>query len=595
MSSSIRIKVQLGEEIKDNYNRYSTPLLKFIYVIESPSNKTINELIRTLQKYINQQFLNNNTELVQLTTADGFILSKSDKCSDVLKDNDHILCIDMRTFANEIYSTINFDKLWFEIKQHDASDNQEKLIQIGLNNFSKLFIRFYANSNAYGIYVFSIFELISIASEKRNGIDSSDNLITRFDNQTSTNDWFLEAKWEYDTVSNKDLFIICNLKVASNDEVYSNKLHIHLDHSRLQIEKGEVTRLSGEINDGKTLTDQQRQRLKELTSKLPLPKRTGPQINLPTDDNFKLTKHECEGESSIRMACGNTNTINTYQDQKAAGDGTFYQYFFITHIIFSKKPLVLPEISQQKRSAPADKPISVANLTVFYQTHDGAWRECQNVAIAPITLRNEEPKWLTDFIINIEPDKLISFIIKGSILTKGEPGLDHQARNRIHKSLPQPLKLKIVVTDNFDRQSSLIVEQLNKPLELTTRESFLKTNQSSINELLALVYVDDFESDGRIYMAIYLNKDNALVIKNPGSYSVTYQRTNLRKMEYNAKQNKTTEVHLKQIYYKNNAEEAKGIALYDPESYMLYAIRFELTSKTSKTEETVAIPIEKIQ
>ena len=419
-----------------------------------------------------------------------------------------------------------------------------------------------------------------------------DNLIARMAEQT---DWFIETKWEYDTVSNKDLFIICNLKVASNEEVCSEKLHIRLDHSRMRIEKGQVTRLSGETNDGKVLTDQQRERLKELVSKLPPPKRAGPQINLTTNDHLKLSKHECEGESSIRMACGNTNTVNTNQNLRSGDENTFRQYFVITHIIFSKKPLVLPEILQQKRSAPADKPVSVASLTVFYQLHDGGWHECQDIAIAPIAVRNEEPKWLTDCIINIEPDKLISFSIRGSISVKGESGRDNQTRSRVHKSLPQPLKLKMIVTDNFGRQCSLVIEQLNKPLNLTTRESFLKNNQSSINEFLAFVYVDDCETDERIHMAMYLDKENALMIRNPNNFGTIFQRTALRTMEYNAKRNQTTEVHLEQIHYQYNANEGKAIALYDPETYMLYAIRFELATKTSKIEETVAIPIEKIQ
>jgi hypothetical protein len=76
----------------------------------------------------------------------------------------------MKTFVQENYSTIDFTHLWLEFKQHDASDNQEKSIQIGLNTFSKLFIRILANSNMYGIYIFNVFELIKIASEKRRGI-----------------------------------------------------------------------------------------------------------------------------------------------------------------------------------------------------------------------------------------------------------------------------------------------------------------------------------------------------------------------------------------------------------------------------------------
>jgi hypothetical protein len=237
----------------------------------------------------------------------------------------------------------------------------------------------------------------------------------------------------------------------------------------------------------------------------------------------------------------------------------------------------------------------VASVKILYQTFDGAWRECQDVAIAPVAIRNEQPRWLTDSIINIEPDKLISFTIKGNIRTKGEPGRDSQARSRVHRSLPQPFKLKIVVTDNFERQCSLIVEQLNKPIELVNRESFLKDYSSTIKELLAFVYVDDTETDGRIFIAMYLDTDNALVIRTPNSYSTIYSRTAIRTMEYTAKQNKTPEVHLEQIYYKTDSEEGKIIALHDPESYMLYAIRFELSTKTSKTEETVPIPIEKIQ
>jgi len=109
---------------------------------------------------------------------------------------------------------------------------------------------------------------------------------------------------------------------------------------------------------------------------------------------------------------GNTNTVTTYQDLDSR-DGTFGQHFLITHIILSQKPLVLPEILNQKRSAPVDKPVSVASLTVVYQAQNGSWRECEDVASAPIAIRNEEPKWSTDSVINIEPDKLISLTIRG--------------------------------------------------------------------------------------------------------------------------------------------------------------------------------------
>ncbi|CAF1532897.1 unnamed protein product, partial [Rotaria sordida] len=177
----------------------------------------------------------------------------------------------------------------------------------------------------------------------------------------------------------------------------------------------------------------------------------------------------------------------------------------------------------------------------------------------------------------------------------GEPGKDNATRKRIHKNLPQPFQLKIVITDNFNKQSSLIVEQLNKLLEFDTYESFLKYNQLSINDLLGFIYADDCEYDERMFMAIYLNTENQLVIKSGHMYSIILERKNIRTMEFNAKQDQTTEVSFDSIYYQSGKQEKKAIALFDSQTYMFYAIRLEISTNTSKTEETVLLPLEKIK
>lgn len=406
--------------------------------------------------------------------------------------------------------------------------------------------------------------------------------------------WFIESKWEYDVNSNKDLFIICSLKVASSDEIYSNKIHVILDLTKMKIEQGEITRLSGSVNDGK-LTDQQRELFKELTAKLPSVKRTGPQINPQINEMPKLSKYECEGESAIRMAYGNADMINTCQDRHMDDEGTFGQNFVITHVIFSKKPLVLPEILQQKRTAPVDKPVSIANLTVVYQSHDGAWRACEDVAIASIITRNEEPNWLPNPVINIEPDKLVSFTIRGRIIVKGEPGCSEEARARAHKTLPQPLRLKLIITDNFNKQCSLIIEYINPPLELLTRETFFRSFQSSTLEMLAFLFADDCETDERVCMGMYINQEHRLVIKTYDRSFISYDRKALNLLEYNAKQNKSKELPLTQVNYQRYTQSNKAVALFDIQTNMLYAIRLEVSTKTSKTEETVAVLLEKIK
>ncbi|CAF0941746.1 unnamed protein product [Adineta steineri] len=588
--ASLRLKVQLGDE-KRIYARGKPLFRKFIYSIDSSSNETIGELIRKLQDYINKHFSHFNIRLVQLMTHDGFILSKSDLYSSVLKDNDHIICIDMRRFIDEYFICFEDSTLWLERKQYDATNNKEKFIRIGLNNVSELFIRLFGTVNVSGLYIFGIYELIKIANEK-----SADKLITRLDgtmdsDQSTSADWFLECKWEYDTTSNTNLFIVCSFKIASSDEIWSSRLQLILDDSHMRIEKGEITHLAGDTNDGKTLTDKQKERLKELAAQIPPPKRTGPEIKI-IPQNLKITKHECEGESSVRMAYGNTTSVTTNQESSAIS-GTLLQQVYITPVIFSKKSTILPEILNQKRSQPVDKPISITNLALFYQMHDGGWHECQDVAIAPLSEFNEDPKWLSHLIINIQPDKLVSFIIKGNILVKGECGRSYATRERMHRSLPQPLKLKIVVTDSFNKQCSLIVEQLNQPLELPTIESF-KQNAIGYQDLFNFVYADDCDSDERLYIWMGLGKNKTLTIRNSNFNSSSLERKTLLAMEFNAKKNKITESELPSVSEKNDPDEIKATILYDPLTYISYAIRFEISTKTSKAEETVLIPIEKM-
>jgi len=171
--SSIRIKVQLDNKSRNNNSHRKPPPspLKFVYILEQPSTKTIDELIHLLEKYIIRQFLIKNIRIVQLMTDDGYILSNDNICSNVLQDNDRISCFDMENFVQENYSTLDLVNLWCERKQYDASDNLEKYIQIGLNNLGKLFIRMQGTLDIYGLYMFSVFELIKIAREKRQGND----------------------------------------------------------------------------------------------------------------------------------------------------------------------------------------------------------------------------------------------------------------------------------------------------------------------------------------------------------------------------------------------------------------------------------------
>jgi hypothetical protein len=99
-------------------------------------------------------------------TDDGYYLSDDELCSNVFQDNERIVCFDMESFVQENYSTLDLQNLWCDITQHDASDNHEKYIQVGLNNSGKLFIRIHGTSKIYALYLFNVFQLSKIANEK---------------------------------------------------------------------------------------------------------------------------------------------------------------------------------------------------------------------------------------------------------------------------------------------------------------------------------------------------------------------------------------------------------------------------------------------
>lgn len=167
--TSIRLKVQLSEEKSSNSFR-KTPVvpLKFVYVLQSPVDKTINDLRQLLAKEIVRQY-SNRIQIVRLMTDDGYHLSNEHRCSDVLKDNDQILCYDMDNFIQENHSTLDYTNLWCDMKQHDPSDNQEKYIQVGLTNAKKLFIRIHGTSNVYGLYIYNVFQLLDLARDHPDG------------------------------------------------------------------------------------------------------------------------------------------------------------------------------------------------------------------------------------------------------------------------------------------------------------------------------------------------------------------------------------------------------------------------------------------
>jgi hypothetical protein len=159
----------------------------------------------------------------------------------------------------------------------------------------------------------------------------------------------------------------------------------------------------------------------------------GPQINNEVSA-INPKQYSSEGDSFIRLL-NQSSEIECNQDLYPK-NGRFFNYFTLSRIIFHNT------ISQS---------ISILQLSAEYENNsDGSnkWIPCQ------IKTNEKED------IINIDPNKLVVCSITIKIEIYGTPGVDNQRRFRAHRSLPQPLKLKISIEDSQMKHSSLIIEQV---------------------------------------------------------------------------------------------------------------------------------------
>jgi len=260
-------------------------------------------------------------------------------------------------------------------------------------------------------------------------------------------------------------------------------------------------------------------------------------------------------------------------------DGKFLNYFFVPTLVFQNT---------------SKEPISILELTGEYEDCEGNWCECENVTIGSTASDHAtQYQWLPSTTVNLEPLKLTTFAVRIDVQVHGEPGSTNEQRSRAHKSLPQPFKIRLHLQDTEGKTASLIVEQLNDPLVLPTKERIAK--QFGYEDIIAFVYADDCNKDERYWVAVYYEDKSKLRFSFGHSLSSSetkYLDTWLiRKFCNEAKKSGLTEIVLTEW----NHDWRTMTALFDKETFILFGVRVELKTNTSKTIETILLPLDKIR
>lgn len=304
-------------------------------------------------------------------------------------------------------------------------------------------------------------------------------------------------------------------------------------------------------------------------------------MKIANNDLTKINKHVCEGDSVVRLLLtGKGKNQHIYADQEPFGrNGAFINYFFIPTVVIQNK---------------SKEPISILDLSAEYEDSKQNWCPCNDVKLAPAVSDGAgQSHWLSNTAVNLAPLKLSTFAVRVDVQVHGKPGSDNERRRRAHQSLPQPFKIRLSLQDTEGKTTSLMVEQVNDPLDLPTKEKVKE--KFDFEDLIAFVYADDCDQQERYWVAVYYEDKSKLRVSFGDSLhgcETRYVDTWLIKKFCNeAKKSASSEIVLTEW----NHTWRKMTALFDRKTFVLLGIRIELKTETSKTIETILLPLDKIR
>ncbi|CAF3814671.1 unnamed protein product [Rotaria sordida] len=295
----------------------------------------------------------------------------------------------------------------------------------------------------------------------------------------------------------------------------------------------------------------------------------GPQIN---DEILEIIPkiYSSEGDSSIRLI-NQSKEIECNQDLYAR-NGKFFNSFTFPHFIFHNT---------------SSEYVGILQLSAQYENNcenSNKWISCQLIL-------NQDQQ-----IINIEPNKLLLCSITIKIELNGSPGVDNQHRFRAHHLLPQPLKLKINIEDTQMKHASLIIEQVNRPLNLPTLEKLIDQLNICQSNILGFVSADDCLIEIRYFALVYYSNDENSFIKFSfgcdlsSRRSPSWDKQYVKNLQKKAKQEKKFEL----IVHENIFDPfIHCLALFD-HCFRLQAIYIKIKTNTSITIQTISLPIQQI-
>ncbi|CAF1239352.1 unnamed protein product [Adineta ricciae] len=306
------------------------------------------------------------------------------------------------------------------------------------------------------------------------------------------------------------------------------------------------------------------------TSPSPSIIREGPEIKNETL-NLTSQTYSNEGDSFIHLR-NQSSEIECNQDLYSTNN-RFFNSFTLSRFLF--------------HNTNSQESIAVLSLSAEYEDlskdeEKPTWIPCQ------IKINNNEQ------LIQLDPNKLFLCSLTLKIQLTGQPGVDNQHRFRAHSLLPQPLRLRIRIEDTQMKHSSLIIEQINRPLILPTQEKLIDKFRLSLLNVLGFVSADDCSTDIRYFAFIYHfndpDTDDPLIkfifgCDLSGFRFSIWDKQKIKTLGKQAKKENRTELIVHEDIYSSIIN---CVALFDERS-QLHGIRITIKTKTSQTVQIIPL------
>jgi len=240
----------------------------------------------------------------------------------------------------------------------------------------------------------------------------------------------------------------------------------------------------------------------------------------------------------------------------------------------------------------SNEKLAIRKVTSEYKDKDGKWTPFPSTILG-YRQGYYNYNWNSDETFTMGEMDQFDMAIRSSIEIT-----DHQIDRlrRAHKSLPQPLEIKIIFDDSKGKKSTIITTFVNDPLELVTKESRRERSVSSVPGKAhdCWVQCDDINFETRLYSETFWNKENARleICSNDTNKNKYLYLDDLKKIAYGAVQQKQSEVEITDLCWEREeiGLSIRVFVLVDLEKQRSYALKYVLKTTTSSCIDYYLIP-----